>query len=131
MAKGELPPLSRRERQIMDVLYQRGQATAADVLDGLADAPSYSTVRTLLRVLLEKGHVRHTQDGPRYVYSPTVPRQQAMRRALQNVVATFFEGSAEKAMATLVDMASSKLSPAEVERLKSLIDRARTAGDEP
>ena len=120
------PPLSRRERQIMDILYQRGQATAAEVLANLPDAPSYSTVRTLLRVLKDKGHVQQKHDGPRYVYTPTVPHQKAKRRALQNVIATFFEGSADKAMATLVDMASAKnLSPAELKRLKSLIERAR------
>jgi predicted transcriptional regulator len=129
MAKGDLPPLSRRERQIMDVLYRQGESTAADVRSGLTDAPSYSTVRTLLRVLLDKGHVRHKESGPRYVYFPTVPRQQARRRALQDLLATFFEGSPEKAMATLVDMASTNLSPDEVSRIQSLVEQARRKGE--
>jgi BlaI family transcriptional regulator, penicillinase repressor len=124
MSKSPLPPLSRRERQIMDILYQRGQATAAVVQADLPDAPSYSTVRTLLRVLKDKGHVQQRVDGPRYVYSPTVPPQKAKRRALQNLIATFFEGSAEKALATLVDMASTKMSRAELDQLRALIDRA-------
>jgi predicted transcriptional regulator len=125
MPRNEPPPLSRRERQIMDILYQRGQATAGEVLSDLPDAPSYSTVRTLLRVLKEKGHVQQKYDGPRYVYTPTVPPQKAKRWALQNVISTFFDGSAEKALATLVDMAATNLSPDEVRRLKALVDRAK------
>lgn len=125
MAKNEPPPLSRRERQIMDILYQRGQASAGDVQADLPDAPSYSTVRTLLRVLKDKGHVTQEYDGPRYVYTPAVPRQKAKRWALENLIATFFDGSVEQAMATLIDMASTNLSRSELKRLKSMIDKAK------
>src|SRR5262245_65537883 len=85
--------LSRRERQIMEVIYRRGQSTAAEVLEGLPDPPSYSAVRAMLRVLEEKGHLRHEQNGPRYVFLPTVPREQARRSALKQLVQTFFDGS--------------------------------------
>jgi predicted transcriptional regulator len=125
MVKHVPPALSRRERQIMDLIYARGQATAAEIHAAMTDAPSYSTVRTLLRVLKDKGHVQQAYDGPRYVYSPTVPAQKAKRRALENLIATFFEGSAEKALATLVDMTSTKLSNAEAARLKAIVERAQ------
>ena len=118
--------LSRRERQIMDVVYQYGQATAAKVLDALPDPPSYSTVRALLRVLEVKGHVRHRRQGPRYVFRPTVPRETARRSALARVVQTFFEGSEQAAVAALLDQAS--LSGADLDRLETLIDRARQEG---
>src|SRR5690349_12580974 len=90
--------LSRRERQIMDVIYRRGQATVAEVLEELPDPPSYSAVRALVRVLEEKGHLRHEERGPRYVFIPTVPREAARRSALKQLVQTFFEGSTEQAM---------------------------------
>lgn len=118
--------LSRRERQIMDVVYQRGRVTAAEVLDALPDPPSYSAVRALLRVLEEKGHLRHRRDGARYVFLPTVPRETARRSALARVVRTFFGGSTEAAVAALIDQSS--LSDTDLDRLRDLIDRARQEG---
>lgn len=120
--------LSRRERQILDILYQRGQATAAEVQTALPEPPSYSAVRALLRILEDKGHVRHQQDGPRYVYLPTVARDNAKRSALRHVLRTFFDGSAEQAISALLDESSMKLSPAELDRLARLIDDARKSG---
>lgn len=123
-----LSELSRRERQIMDFLYQRGRATAAEVQANLPDPPSYSTVRALLRVLEEKGHARHEQDGPRYVYLPRVARERAKRSALRHLVQTFFDGSREQAVAALLDDRSTRLSEAELDRLARLIARARQEG---
>src|SRR5215831_9380356 len=120
--------LSRRERQIMDVIYGRGQATAAEVLEGLPDPPSYSAVRAMLRVLEEKGHLRHEQQGPRYVFLPTVPREQARQSALKQLVQTFFDGSTEQAVAALLDQSARALSDAELDRLARLIDQARKEG---
>jgi predicted transcriptional regulator len=120
--------LSRRERQIMDVVYRRGQATAAEVLEDLPDPPSYSAVRAMLRVLDEKGHLRHEQQGPRYVFLPTVPREQARRSALQQLVHTFFDGSTEQAVAALLDQSDRTLSDAELARLARLIAQARKEG---
>jgi len=120
--------LSRRERQILDILYQRGQATAADVHNALPEPPSYSAVRALLRILEDKGHVRHQQDGPRYVYLPTIARENAKRSALHHVLRTFFDGSAEQAISALLDESSTKLSPAELDRLARLIEDARRSG---
>jgi predicted transcriptional regulator len=120
--------LSRRERQIMDFLYQNGRATAAEVQANLPDPPSYSAVRAMLRVLEEKGHVRHLQDGPRYVYVPSVARERARRSALRHVVRTFFDGSPEEVVAALLDDRSAKLSDDELDRLARLIDRARQEG---
>ena len=122
------PQLSRRERQIMDVLYRLGQATAGTVMSNLPDPPSYSAVRALLRVLETKSHVRHVQDGPRYVYLPTVPREKARQSAMQQLVRTFFGGSTEQAVAALLDLSSSKLSDDELDRLSLLIDQARKEG---
>ena len=122
------PQLSRRERQIMDVIYRLGRATAADVQTELPDPPSYSTVRALLRVLESKGHLRHTADGPRYVYAPTVPRERARDSALRQVVGTFFDGSTEAAVAALLDLSSSRLSDAELNRLAGLIAQAKKEG---
>jgi predicted transcriptional regulator len=119
-------PLSRRERQIMDVIYARGQATAADVVTDLPDAPSYSAVRALLRILEEKGHLRHQQEGTRYIYLPMVPRDRARRSAMRNLVRTFFDGSAAQAAAALLDQA--KLSDEEFDRLAALIAKARKEG---
>ena len=116
-------PLSRRERQIMDIIYARGQATAAEVTATLADPPSYSAVRALLRILEQKGHLRHQEDGPRYVYLPTVSRDRARRSALRNLVKTFFDGSTAQAAAALLDQ--SDLSRAEYDRLARVIDKAR------
>ena len=120
--------LSRRERQILDILYQRGQATEAEVQSALPEPPSYSAVRALLRILEEKGHVRHDQDGPRYVYLPTVPRENAERSAMRHLLQTFFDGSAEQAISALLDDSSAKLSHAELDRLARMIDTARKSG---
>jgi predicted transcriptional regulator len=127
MAKETNAMLSRREREIMDVIYRAGRATAAEVLDQLADPPSYSAVRALLRVLEEKGHLRHEEDGPRYVFVPTVPRERARTSALRQVLHTFFDGSTEQAVAALLDMRS-KLSDAELDRLSQIIADARKEG---
>jgi BlaI family penicillinase repressor len=123
MAKPAAHDLSRRERQIMDVIYARGQATAAEVADAIPDPPGYSAVRALLRILEEKGYLRHEQQGLRYVFLPTVKRQSARRSALKSLVRTFFDGSVEQTVAAL--LGQQKLSPEELERLARLIDRAR------
>jgi len=120
--------LSRRERQIIDILYAQGRATAAEVQAGLPEPPSYSAVRAMLRILEDKGHVRHEQDGPRYVYVPTVGRDNAQRSALHHMLKTFFDGSAEQAISALLDESSTKLSDAELDRLARLIDQDRNAG---
>ncbi len=120
--------LSRRERQIMDIIYQRRQATAAEVMKHLPDPPSYSAVRALLRVLEEKGHVRHKHDGPRYVFYPTVSRDRARQSALKQVVGTFFEDSTGQAVATLLDMSAKEMSDVELDRLAELIEQARKEG---
>ena len=110
----------------MDVIYARGQATAADVAAALPDPPSYSAVRALLRILEEKGHLKHEVDGPRYVFLPVVPRDRARRSAMKNLVRTFFDGSAAQAAAALIDQ--SKLSDDEFDRLTALIEKARKEG---
>ncbi|MGQ0733184.1 MAG: BlaI/MecI/CopY family transcriptional regulator [Acidobacteriota bacterium] len=119
-------PLSRRERQIMDIIYARGQATAAEVTELLPDPPSHSAVRALLRILEQKGHLRHVEDGPRYVFLPTVSRDRARRSALRNLVRTFFDGSAAQAAAALID--HQPLSEEESARLAHLIAKARREG---
>jgi predicted transcriptional regulator len=128
MAGRKLAQLSRRERQIMDVIYRRGSATAADVHENLPDAPSYSAVRALLRILEDKGHLTHSQDGPRYLYAPVVPRDAARQSALRNIVRTFFDGSATEAVAALLDMSNGKLSSGELDDLAGLISRAKREG---
>src|ERR1700677_3828313 len=120
--------LTRRERQIMDIIHRRGRATAHDVLEDLADPPSYSAVRALLRLLEERGHVKHTEDGQRYLYAPAVARGDARRSALAHVVKPFFAGSVEQAGAALVESPRSKLSRDELDRLSDLIDRAKQEG---
>jgi len=120
--------LSRRERQIMDAIYRLGEATAQDVLEQIADPPGYSAVRALLRILETKGHVRHRRDGPRYVYSPTVPRERARTSALRQVVRTFFDGSAGAAAAALLDLSRDDLTDDELGRLEALVERARKEG---
>jgi len=120
--------LSRRERQIMDVVYRLGKATVTDVLERLPDPPSYSAVRALMRILEEKGHLSHEQDGPRYVYLPTVPRDAAQQSALSHMVRTFFGGSAEAAVAALLELPENGLSNGELDRLSRLIDEARGQG---
>jgi predicted transcriptional regulator len=122
------PTLSRRERQIMDIVYRRGRATAAEVLADLPDPPSYSAVRALLRVLEDKGHLRHEEDGPRYLFVPTVGRDRASRSALKQLVRTFFDGSTEDAVAALLDMSRDRLEPDELDRLSALIEQARKEG---
>src|SRR5918996_1140874 len=109
--------LSRRERQIMDILFRRGRATAAEVMADLPGTSSYSTVRTQLRVLEEKGHVRHAEEGPRYVYLPAVPRRAARKSALKHLVDTFFDGSAEHAVAALLGGEGARLTVAELDRI--------------
>lgn len=122
------PQLSRRERQILDVLYKAGRATAADVQAGLPDPPSYSAVRAMLRILEEKGHIRHDLDGLRYVYMPTVARDRAKRSALKHVINTFFDGSAAQVMAALFEMSPSELGDEHLARLRRLIDDAGKDG---
>ena len=119
--------LTRRERQIMDALFRRGRATAAEVMEDLPESPSYSTVRTQLRVLEEKGHVRHEEEGVRYVYMPAVRRHAARKSALKHLVDTFFDGSAEKAVAALLGGEASRVSAEELDRIADLIARARIA----
>jgi predicted transcriptional regulator len=117
--------LSRRERQIMDVVYRLGRATAAEVQEALPDAPGYSAIRALLRILEEKGHLRHEQDGPRYVFLPTVARDKARRSALRQLVKTFFDGSTAQAVAALLGEPGAKLSDDDLDQLSRLIDQAR------
>ena len=117
--------LTKRERQIMDVLYRLGRATAGDVLAQLVGAPGYSTVRTQLRVLERKGHVRHEEEGLRYVYMPTVPRHSARRSALKHLVDTFFDGSTSKAVAALLGGEAARVSNEELARIEDLVKNAR------
>jgi len=112
----------------MDALYRLGRATAAEILEAMPGAPSYSTVRTQLRVLEDKGHVRHDEEGGRYVYAPAVPRHAARKSALKHLVDTFFDGSAEKAVAALLGGEATKVSPDELDRIADLIARARKGG---
>ena len=121
MKKPKPNTLSRRERQIMDVLYKLERATVADVLNRLTGKPNYSTVRAQLRVLEDKGHVQHEEHGLRYIYVPTVPRHIARRSALRHLVETFFEGSAEKVVAALLGGEVSRISQEELDRLARLI----------
>ncbi len=120
--------LSRRERQIMDALYALGQATAAQVRERMPEPPGYSAVRALLRILEEKGHVRHEEDGPRYVYLPVVTARRAQRTALTHLVKTFFQGSAERAASALIESADTQLSDEELDRLERLVAAARKKG---
>ncbi len=120
--------LSRRERQIMDILYQHGKATANEVLDSLPDPPSYSAVRALLRVMENKGLLEHEEDGPRYVYKPTVSQSSARRSALSHVLQTFFDGSTEAAVAALIDLSRDRLSEDELDRLTKLVNKAKKEG---
>jgi predicted transcriptional regulator len=121
-------PLTRREREIMDILHRRGKATAHEVLAELADPPSYSSVRTFLRLLEERGHLKHLQEGKTYVYSPTVGRRDAQRSAIAHIVETFFDGSVEDAVATLVEASKPKLSNPELERIAALVAKAKKEG---
>jgi len=120
--------LTRRERQMMDIVYRRGRATAQQVHADLPDPPGYTAVRTLLRILEEKGHLRHTRDGARYVYHPVRSSRTAGRSAIRRVVRTFFDDSTAKAVAALLDASADRLSDDELDRLAGLIERARQAG---
>jgi predicted transcriptional regulator len=120
--------LTRRERQIMDILYRRGRATAAEVMDDLPGDPSYSTVRTHLRILETKGHVRHEQEGLRYVYTAAVPRHSARRSALRHLVDTFFDGSAEKVVSALLGGEGARLDDSQLDRIAALIEKTRKEG---
>ena len=122
------PPLSRRERQIMDVLYRQGEATVAEVMERMPDPPGYSAVRATLRVLEQKGHATHREDGPRYVYLPAVPREDAREDALRHVVTTFFNGSLDQTVTALLRMSDTELDPARIDRLQALIRKAREEG---
>lgn len=117
--------LTRRERLIMDILYRRTRATAAEVMEELSGTPSYSTVRTQLRVLEEKGHVRHEEEGLRYVYMPAVPRHAARKSALRHLVDTFFDGSAEKVVGALLGGEGARLSEEELQRIAELVAKAK------
>jgi predicted transcriptional regulator len=120
--------LSRRERQIMDIVYRRGEATAAQILAEMSDPPSYSAIRALLRILVDKEHLQHREDGPRYVYSPTVSRQKARSKALSQLVNTFFDGSALKAASALLGSSQRKLTKEELDELTAQIESARKRG---
>ena len=120
--------LSKRERQIMDYLYQAGRATASEVLDALPDPPGYSAVRTTLRILEQKGHVRHEEEGRAYVYMPVIRKDAARKRALAHLLKTFFDNSAEQAVAALVDLAGPKTSAAELDHIARIIDEAKKEG---
>ena len=126
MKKANPDQLSRRERQIMEVIYARGEATAAEVQEALPEAPGYSAVRALLRILEDKGVLKHREDGPRYVFLPTQPAEQARRSALQRVVSAFYSGSLANAVASLVDANEGKLDAEELKRLEEIIKRAKS-----
>ena len=120
--------LSRRERQIMDIIYQRGQATAAEVLQNLPNPPGYSAVRAMLRLLEEKGYLKHEQDGPRYLFKPTLAREKARKSAMKQMLETFFDGSTEQAVAALLNLSKSKLGKEELDRLSRMIETAKKEG---
>jgi len=120
--------LSRRERQIMDILYQRGKASASDVRETMEAAPGYSAVRAMLRVLEEKGHVKHQAEGLKYVYVPVVARDKAKRSAVKHVMETFFNGSAEQIVAALLDVSSTRLTREELDRMSEMIEQAKKEG---
>jgi len=122
--------LARRERQILDLLFALGRATGQEIQRALPDAPSYSTVRTILRVLERKGYVRHTEERLRYVYEPAIPREKARKSALRRLLHTFFDGSAQQAVAALLDPKVAKISREELDELADLIEKARKASEE-
>jgi predicted transcriptional regulator len=125
MAKSTHATLTRRERQIMDVLYRRGRATAAEVMDDISGEPNYSTVRTQLRVLEDKGHVRHEEQGLRYIYLPAVPRRAARKSALKHLIDTFFDGSAEQVVAAVLGGEAARLTDDDLKRIADLVAKAR------
>ena len=124
----KMADLSRRERQIMDFLYQRGRASVGDVMEGIPAPPSYSAVRAMLRTLEEKGHVTHFEDGRAYIYEPKVRKETARQGALTHLLKTFFDGSTEKAVAALLDLKGPQLSRAELDRVAHLVDQAKSEG---
>jgi predicted transcriptional regulator len=123
-----LAQLSRRERQILEILYERRKASAAEVRQAMPDAPGYSAVRALLRVLEEKGHVRHEEQGPKYVYLPVVARNKASRSAVKQVMDTFFSGSPEQIVAALLDVSAARLTREELDRMAAMIEQAKREG---
>jgi predicted transcriptional regulator len=129
MAKDGHRNLSRRERQIMDILYQRGRASAQEILDAMPDPPTYSAVRAKLRVLEEKGHIRHQEESLRYVYLPVVARESARKSALRHMVSTFFAGSVQDTVAALLDLSAANLKSEELDRIAGLIEQARKEGE--
>src|SRR6476469_3953906 len=129
MKKPNHQTLSRRERQIMDILYRRGRATASEILQALPDPPSYSAVRAKLRVLEEKGHIRHEEQALRYVYLPLVHRDRAKQSALKHLLETFFDNSAEQAITALLDLPAADLSREKLDRLSGLIEKAKQEGE--
>ncbi|MCI0574366.1 MAG: BlaI/MecI/CopY family transcriptional regulator [Myxococcaceae bacterium] len=128
MAKDPTTDLSRRERQILDVIYRLGRATVAEVVADLPDAPSYSAVRALMGIMEEKGQLTHEQDGARYIYLPTVSREKARKGVLKSVVQTFFDGSSRQAIAALLELPESKFSREELDALSALIEKAKKEG---
>ncbi len=120
--------LSRRERQIMDILYRHGRMTVAEILEQIPDPPGYSAVRAMLRVLEEKKHIRHEEKDLRYIYLPVVPREKARRSAVAHLLDTFFDGSPEQAVATLLNVSARDLKPEDFDRLAALIEQARKEG---
>ena len=120
--------LSRRERQIMDILYRLGRASASEVRTAMEDAPSYSAVRAMLRVLEEKGHIKHVEAGLKYVYLPTVTQEKAKRSAVKHLLDTFFQGAPDQIVATLLDVSSTRLTGEGLERMAALIEQARKEG---
>jgi BlaI family transcriptional regulator, penicillinase repressor len=128
LLKSQHTKLSRRERQIVDALYRLGRATVAEIQAGIPDAPGYSAIRATLRILEEKKHIRHEEENLRYVYLPVVPREKAQRSAVRHMLDTFFEGSTEQVVATLLDVSSEDLSEEELDRLAKLIEKARQEG---
>ena len=119
------PTLTRRERQIMEILYRRGRATASDVMHSLSGKPHYSTVRTQLRILEEKGYVRHEEEKLRYVYAPAVPQSEVGRTALEQLIETFYDGSTENVVAALLGFEGSRLSQKKLDRIAEMVDKAR------
>ena len=124
----DLTGLSRRERQIMDFLFQKGKASVAEVMEGIADPPSYSAVRAMLRTLEQKGRVVHAEDGRAYIYRPTLRKDTARRGALTHLLQTFFDGSTEQAVAALLELKGSKLTDAQLDRVADLIEKAKHEG---
>jgi BlaI family penicillinase repressor len=120
--------LSRRERQIMDILYQRGKSSASEVREAMANAPSYSAVRAMLRILEEKGHIAHRAEGLKYVYLPTIARDKAKRSAVKHLVDTFFKDAPDQVVAALLDVSSTRLTRADLDRMAEMIEAARKEG---